>query len=73
MQGPCTVEAYAGYQIEHITCMAAYLDSASTPVNQDGEVDAFALVSVAQMYDMMRQGQFTKDACVVLNRCIPPS
>lgn len=72
LQGPCLVDSHPGYQMEHIACMAAHLDADRVPVNQDGEVEAFALVSLDQMRHMMRQGQFTRDACVVLNRCLWP-
>lgn len=56
----------AGYLVEHIYWYACTLPEGMEPVNQDGEVHAFALLAPAQLVQNLKEGVFTDDATLIL-------
>lgn len=61
----------AGLQREHLHCFDLNLAAAVVPINQDGEVQRFACLPVAQALDLAASGAMTVDAALVtLDFCL---
>ena len=56
----------SGYMIEHIHVFDATLPSGLVPQNQDGEVAAFACLSVDELTRRLHDGAFTLEAALIL-------
>lgn len=55
-----------GYMLERIDWFSALIPEAMTPVNQDGEVQRFELLSPTTVEDWLVQGRFTPEASLIL-------
>ncbi len=55
----------AGYVIEHIDWFRCTVPHGVKPVNQDGEVERFELVTRAQLLAGLQQGEFTTEAALI--------
>jgi 8-oxo-dGTP pyrophosphatase MutT (NUDIX family) len=55
-----------GYMIEHIHVFEAVIPVDCMPQNQDGEVAAFACLSVDELRERLRAGVFTLEAALIL-------
>jgi isopentenyldiphosphate isomerase len=55
-----------GYLVEHIDVFEARLADATTPVNQDGEVQAFECLAPDTLIEWLLAGKFTLEAAVIL-------
>jgi len=55
-----------GYLVQTVWACHCVLDADVRPVNRDGEVMAFATVSVAELCDQIDAGAFTREAALVL-------
>ena len=60
----------AGYVVENIDWYVCTVPDGIAPINQDGEVEQFALMGVAQLLEAIRRGQFTLEAALILWRAI---
>ena len=56
----------AGYMVERIDWFSAVVPEGMAPVNQDGEVDEFALLPLADVRAQVAQGLFTLEAGLVI-------
>ena len=56
----------AGYMVERIDWFSAVVPEGMAPVNQDGEVDEFALLPLADVRAQVAQGLFTLEAGLVV-------
>ncbi|WP_367847246.1 NUDIX domain-containing protein [Rhodoferax sp. WC2427] len=63
---PSTDCGGAGYVVEHIHWYACTVPAGLEPQNQDGEVQAFALLDPAELLQQLAQGAFTDDATLIL-------
>jgi len=57
----------AGYVVEHIDWYRCTVPDGMAPVNQDGEVERFGLVSREQLVAGLHQGEFTTEAALILS------
>lgn len=55
-----------GYQVEDVLVSDCVLDESVVPVNKDGEVSEFRLLSCQDLWDMIEEGQFTCEAELTL-------
>jgi 8-oxo-dGTP pyrophosphatase MutT (NUDIX family) len=55
----------AGYVSEHIDWYRCMVPEGTVPVNQDGEVECFALMDGDELLRQMQQGQFTLEAALI--------
>lgn len=55
-----------GYQVEDVLVGDCVLDDSVKPVNKDGEVSEFRLLSYKDVWDMIEQGEFTYEAELTL-------
>ncbi|NYT45341.1 DUF4743 domain-containing protein [Alcaligenaceae bacterium] len=55
-----------GYQVEDVLVSDCVLDESVQPTNLDGEVSEIRLVPVDELWDMVLQGAFTREAELVL-------
>ena len=55
-----------GYMVEHIDMFEAEVPGPQGPVNQDGEVAAFELLTPTQLWQRLRDGAFTLEATLIL-------
>lgn len=63
---PSTDSGGAGYVVEHIHWYACTVPEFVEPVNQDGEVQGFALLAPALLAQQLEEGVFTDDARLIL-------
>ena len=56
----------AGYVVEHIIWYTCTVPDGVVPVNQDGKVEQFALMSAAQLLEAVQNGAFTLEASLIL-------
>ena len=63
---PCADGDGAGYVVEDIDWYRCTLAEGVTPVNQDGEVAQFRLMSPSDVADAMQSGEFTMEAALIL-------
>jgi 8-oxo-dGTP pyrophosphatase MutT (NUDIX family) len=61
----------AGYLDERLITLQATLPDGLAPENRDGEVQAFALWTPAEVRDGIARGEFTLDAARLLLRVLP--
>ena len=62
-----------GYMIEHIHVHEAMILAHLTPVNQDGEVGAFACLRLADLRERLHAGAFTLEAALILAHALEVS
>jgi 8-oxo-dGTP pyrophosphatase MutT (NUDIX family) len=62
--------ADAGYMVEDLVLYETTLPEHIKPVNQDGEVAQFALLPVSAVLEMLRAGQFTLEATLLLGESL---
>ena len=55
-----------GYQVEDLLVADCVLATGVAPANRDGEVEEIAVVSPAEVLDMLDAGAFTLEAALVL-------
>jgi hypothetical protein len=55
-----------GYMIEHSDVFEAVIPEATTPVNQDGEVERFECLAPQALVERLAAGQFTLEAALML-------
>ena len=55
-----------GYQVEDVLVSDCVLDESVQPTNLDGEVSEIRLVAIAELWDMVLQGAFTREAELVV-------
>lgn len=63
---PAEEEDNAGYMRERIDWFAATVPSHVVPVNQDGEVERFELIPVAEVQERLARAEFTPEAALLL-------
>lgn len=63
---PCTDGNGSGYVIEDIDWYRCTVPEGVTPVNQDGEVEQFALMGSEALLQAMQRGAFTTEAALIL-------
>ncbi|WP_353235226.1 NUDIX domain-containing protein [Diaphorobacter ruginosibacter] len=63
---PAEEENNAGYMRERIDWFAATVPAHLRPVNQDGEVERFELMTIAEVQQRMARAQFTPEATLLL-------
>jgi 8-oxo-dGTP pyrophosphatase MutT (NUDIX family) len=56
----------AGYVVEHIDWYGCTLPDGLIPLNQDGEVEQFALMDSRELISAMERGEFTLEAALIL-------
>jgi 8-oxo-dGTP pyrophosphatase MutT (NUDIX family) len=59
-----------GLRRESLHWFSATLTQTMTPINQDGEVMEFRLLSIAELKDWMQAGQLTRDACAIYDQAL---
>jgi 8-oxo-dGTP pyrophosphatase MutT (NUDIX family) len=59
-----------GYVIEHVEVVEATVPAELAPVNQDGEVERFECVAIAELLDRLAAGAFTLEATLILDRSL---
>ena len=62
-----------GYLVEHFDVFEAVVPDGVTPNNQDGEVAAFALVTLDELQQRLRAGEFTVEAALILGELLQSS
>ena len=62
----------AGYVVEHIHWYRCTVPEGMEPVNQDGEVECFALLAPARLAQQLKEGAFTDDAALILAAYLEP-
>ena len=62
-----------GYLVEHFYVFEAVVPDGITPNNQDGEVAAFALVTLDELRQRLRAGEFTVEAALILGELLQRS
>jgi 8-oxo-dGTP pyrophosphatase MutT (NUDIX family) len=65
-QRPCADGHGAGYVVEHIDWYRCTLPGGRVPLNQDGEVEQFALMDGPELIAAMARGEFTLEAALIL-------
>jgi len=55
-----------GYMVEHITVFEAVVPPGQVPVNQDGEVDRFECLQLAELMVRLHADEFTLEAAMIL-------
>lgn len=70
---PCGSPGGFGYQVERIDCYFSQLPEGLEPVNQDGEVQKFALLPAAMLTQWLEAGCFTVEAACVLVQVLKAS
>jgi len=59
-----------GYVIEHVEVFEATVPAALEPVNQDGEVERFDCLAIADLLERLAAGAFTLEATLILDRAL---
>jgi len=59
-----------GYLIEHFHVFEAVVPDGVTPNNQDGEVAAFALITLDELRQRLQAGEFTVEAALILGELL---
>ena len=58
--------AAGGYTVEHVDWFQCTVPDGVVPVNQDGEVDEFRLMTGLEVLQRLHQNEFTLEAALVL-------
>ena len=59
-----------GYLVERFDVFEAVVPDGVTPNNQDGEVAAFALITLDELRQRLRAGEFTVEAALILGEAL---
>jgi len=59
-----------GYVIEHVEVFEASVPAALVPINQDGEVERFECLAIADLLERLAAGEFTLEATLILDRSL---
>jgi 8-oxo-dGTP pyrophosphatase MutT (NUDIX family) len=65
----------SGYVVEYIDWYRCTVPDGAVPVNQDGEVERFALLDAHELGAKLHRDEFTLEAAIVLSECarVPPA
>ena len=66
IQRPATDGGGCGYVVEQIDWFSCVVPEGVTPVNQDGEVDEFRLMTQAELLERMSRNEFTLEAALII-------
>ncbi len=72
-RGPSPDARHAGYVVERVDWWQCVLADGVTPVNQDGEVQQFALMTADEVRRRLLAGEFTLEATLALTGGDPPA